>query len=179
MIVNDYYRWPAQLIVQDIFYQNHQRLKKHLSDIENRIEQLPACYAETDDISIQSVKLIFASMTQQLKSHLIKENMVVQSFVRRYTKALLKDSLLRKPGYHSACPLIDCLYNEHKSENDLLEQFIGLVNLCALNREEDHKLKQLSDDLLAFKKVWNESIHLENDILFPKIVDMEAGLHSR
>ena len=176
MISNEYYHWPAQLIVQDIFYHNHQTLKKHLTEIENLIHQV-SIKSGADDISLQTVDAIFSSLTQQLKSHLIKENMVVQTFVRRYTKALLKDKKLSKSSFNSACPLINCMYNEHKTENNLLEQFIDLVDLCASNREEDSKLKQLSDALLEFKKIWDETLLLENDVLFPKIVDMEAGLH--
>lgn len=132
-------------------------------------------YHGTQSRKLSEAHLIFMNCALKVEKHLKKEALTVLPFAKRYAKAIRNNTL--KSGLQSACPSIQKMYQEHKSE-----KFPFKLILKLLNQEEipaDHQVlhKRISKNLDTLEDRWSNLIRLENDVLFPKIIEMESILY--
>jgi iron-sulfur cluster repair protein YtfE (RIC family) len=103
-----------------------------------------------------------------------KEAIAVLTVARRYTRALEQGKKLGKPGLHSVCPAIHQMYLEHKSEMLRFKLLWHLMSQVSLKNSPLYETTY--QQLYVLQSQWQAQVQLENDILFPKIIGMEAQL---
>lgn len=169
----EYYYWPVDMLVQYPVKDHHDHLLRMMKETRADIEELLSIHGPNHPL-LYEVKRKYLQCTEELISHLSKETIAVLPYAKKYTQELKKHSWLRKPGQNSVCYFIDAMYNEHKSGKIY---FNGIAELMKLVDLQDHVLHQnICITLEEMNFCWQELVRLENDILFPKLVEMEARL---
>ena len=167
----DYYYWPADLLAQYLVKEYHVHLLEMVKKVTADFEQLLSTHGTSYPL-LYEVHNQYSHCTQELLSHLSREAVAILPYARRYTQELKKQRCLRKPGHYSVCHSIDRMYHEHKKI-----YFNRLAELMHCVDIEDSALYQsLCIALQEISVLWQELVRLENDVLFPKLVELEATL---
>jgi regulator of cell morphogenesis and NO signaling len=105
-----------------------------------------------------------------------KEELILFPFVRKMAKAKHSNTKLEKPHFGTIENPIQMMMNEHTTEGERFRKIEELSNnytpphdACNTYRVTFALLKEFEQDL-------HLHIHLENNILFPKAIELEKQL---
>ncbi|WPP47983.1 hypothetical protein [Catalinimonas niigatensis] len=170
----EYYYWPADLLVQYLVKDHHEHMLQMMKEVKTELRDLLTTYGVSYPL-LHEVQRQYLQCAEALLSHLSKEAIAVLPYAKRYTQELKKQNGLRKTGFYSVCPFIDAMYTEHKSEKIHFDKLIDLME--HIDMKDNVLYQNVSLTLEEMRFCCQELIHLENDILFPKLVEMEATLN--
>jgi regulator of cell morphogenesis and NO signaling len=174
MIKEKYYYWPTDMLARRIA-NHHREMREKLTEIKATFAQLASAYGAMHP-ELHVANLLLLQGIREIETHFSKESMTVLAFAKRYTKELKKQKELRKPGLYSACPSIHKMYLEHKQENHRFILLFNLMDRVSISDKDSFLYEtacQKSNELISH---WNKLVQLENDVLFPKIIEMESTL---
>lgn len=167
--------WNLEFLTDYIVNVHHRYLYENLPFTEELVHKV--AYKHGDRYpSLRAVQQTFDALKAELLNHLQKEEMALFPFIRQMVQTR---SLLR-PGTDGRSATIQgpvtCMEHEHDDAGTLLFQIRALtsdyeppVDACNSHRLMLAKLAELEADLM-------QHIHLENNILFPKALQLEKQL---
>lgn len=132
-------------------------------------------YQGTQSPKLSEAHLIFMNCAFKAEKHLKKEALTVLPFAKRYAKAIRNNTL--KAGLKSACPSIQKMYLEHKSEKFPFKLIMELLTQEEIPVDYQVLYDRIFKNLVKLENRWLRLTRLENDILFPKIIEMESILY--
>ena len=171
-----YGQWKPDFLIDYIINIHHAYLYQTLPALQavliSFIEGHKKKYPE-----LVSVQTIFMALADSLQVHIQNEDATIFPYLKQ-----IINTYRRKESYGSLFvktmrkPLNEIIQKEHKQITDLLMQLRVAARsyaipdgACTNYQVILHKLKELDNDLVQHK-------HLENNILFPKVMDMEKEL---
>ncbi len=165
---------PLHALCDHIEQTHHQYLKKELPRLTQLIEKVVQVHGERH-AELQKIQQVFASLRGELEPHMFKEERILFPAVRQLEQS---ESAPAFPFGTVANP-IDVMEHEHDAAGAALAQLRELTNdftppddACTAYRELWRSLGILEADL-------HQHIHKENNILFPRAIELEARRSSR
>ncbi|MBF9254128.1 iron-sulfur cluster repair di-iron protein [Pontibacter sp. 172403-2] len=171
----DYASWELSFLADYIVNVHHKYVR----------EAIPALYEYTSKIArvhgknhpeLFDIARHFANVASELESHMPKEERVLFPFIKQLDEAKKSNIKLDKPAFGSIQHPINMMEMEHEvAGNDMeaIRELSGNYTLpadaCATYTVAFKKLQEFEDDL-------HRHIHLENNILFPKAVELEKEI---
>jgi regulator of cell morphogenesis and NO signaling len=121
---------------------------------------------------MQQVFNLFATLQLEMDSHMQKEEMVLFPRIKEVDKALEQksDQPVINAGYISNP--IHMMETEHEEAGELLAQIRQLTNDYTPPPDACTTFRISLAELRSFEEDLHRHIHLENNILFPRIVKM-------
>lgn len=171
-----FHDWSTNFLIDFIINVHHEYLKTAVPValeyvtrfMEGHLKKFP---------ELQPLQEIVAKLHGDIPSHLLSEEEIFFPYIRQISNA----HLYREP-YASLLvktlrkPLQVTMRQEHDVINKLLQQMRRLTNdytipdkACVTHRVTFHKLQELDNDL-------TQHLYLENDILFPRAIEIEKEL---
>lgn len=174
-IKEELYEWPAELLVNCIVTTHHKSICMMITEIRQLFGKLvKACGpAHPEILDLQGLYLHCA---WKLEAHVAKEEITILPYVRRYSKELKKLHRKGNPCQYSVCPSIHAMYHEHKIENQRFNLLLELFEELKIPDNVHPLTEKIRRKLYELRHLWQMQVDLENDVLFPKIVEMEALL---
>jgi regulator of cell morphogenesis and NO signaling len=152
---------PLPAVIDHIVSTHHDYLKRELPALQDRIDRI----AHNPALSHT-----FARLRAELEAHLMKEENILFPVIRAYVDARNHARPLPRVPFGSVANPIRMMEHEHENATEALailsEEIPALTSPAQL---------ALRDDLLAFLADMRQHIHLEDDILFPRAIRLEAG----
>ena len=122
---------------------------------------------------LESMRSIFQGLAQELTMHMMKEEMVLFPYIERMEEAVIQKEPILPPPFGTVQNPVRMMEHEHdsagKAMRGLRETSLGYsapVDACISFRTLYQTLEQFEADL-------HQHIHLENNILFPRAIQME------
>lgn len=171
----DFHLWSADQLADYITTVIHPNIQKKVDEVKAGF--LVMTTFQNPEGDLLKAKDLFWEGMAKMENHLRKEAAVIMSFAKRYKKELQKEDKTRKPGLMSACPSIHEMYQYHKTEDLHFDLILAIIKKFEAQLQKLQAYQETCMGLLELKRLWNEQVKLENDILFPKIVEMEALLY--
>jgi len=116
---------------------------------------------------------IFAGLSQELTSHLMKEEMVLFPYIIRMEEAVIEKAPILPPPFGTVQNPVAMMEHEHDSAGHALramreisQGYTAPADACVSYQTLYKALAELEADL-------HQHIHLENNILFPRAIEME------
>jgi regulator of cell morphogenesis and NO signaling len=116
---------------------------------------------------------LFYESAGNLAQHMKKEELILFPFIKKMQMAKDAGEAMPQPQFGTVGNPIAMMKAEHEDEGDRFEAMSKLTNgftppdyACNTWRVSYSLLKEFQDDLF-------QHIHLENNILFPKAIEME------
>ncbi|ELR72004.1 Nitric oxide-dependent regulator DnrN or NorA [Fulvivirga imtechensis AK7] len=172
----DYYLWPADLLANYVIKGHHIAILQLISEAKTSFGHLVEIYGH-EYPQVYEMQNLFSFCAWKLEAHFGKEAITILPYVRRYTTELKKHRTKRKSTLYSVCPSIHKMYYEHKAEKLRFDLLLKLMRQAALPAEDSPVFETTYRKLKELKTRWHELTLLENNILFPKIIEMEAILN--
>ncbi|AMM52586.1 hemerythrin [Rufibacter sp. DG15C] len=168
----DFQSWDLSFLADYIVNIHHKYVR----------EAIPALYEYTAKIArvhggrhpeLIEVAKHFTNVANELEAHMPKEERVLFPFIKQVNEAKQKGEKLDRPAFGTLQNPINMMEMEHEAAGTELEAIRTLTHnyalpedACATYQVAFAKLQEFEDDLFRH-------IHLENNILFPKALEME------
>jgi regulator of cell morphogenesis and NO signaling len=169
---------PVGRLIQHIVRVHHQRVRQELPGLAEMAHKLAAKRGDRAP-ELKSVEALAEELRADLFSHIQKEEQVLFPFISE----MAENTTVGTPSPHecfgSVARPISMMMQEHESAGRTMVELRRLTNgfeppawACATHIA-------LFGGLRAFELDLEQHVHLENDVLFPRAIEMEAALNRR
>jgi regulator of cell morphogenesis and NO signaling len=148
---------------------HHQYLRGAMPRVTAQISELRR------DLPIGAIAPIFASMRAELELHMQKEELVLFPFIARLEQAVAVGLPPPRPPFGSVENPIRMMEQEHDSALVALAELRRLTDGYSVPAHAGQAQQMLFGELAELERDLMEHIRLENDILFPRAVELEKG----
>ncbi len=169
-------QWPLLFLVDYIFHVHHGYVKQTIPGLSQQLSSFAAGHSKKYPY-LASVNGTFSELVKALLLHMQNEEESIFPYVRQITNTYERNEVYGSLFVRTMRqPLAETIEKEHDRISRLL---LGLreqtnnysldENACTNHQVIYHKLREFDADLVQHK-------HLENDILFPRVLEMEKSL---
>ena len=127
----------------------------------------------TEVIEINDLVIAIA---KELAVHMKKEEHVLFPFIKLLLIADKQGVKPETPDFETANNLIESMENEHENAGDIFKRIAILSNNYTPPKEACNTFRALYAKLQEFEEDLHQHVHLENNILFPKTIQLEKKL---
>lgn len=165
-------------LIHHIVRVHHQRIRQDLPSlarltrtvIDERGDKAP---------ELKKVEELIEQLHTEMLEHIRKEEQVLFPFIVQMEES----SVTAYPPAHACFRTVShpvfMMVQEHESANSIMKEIRRCTGDFAIPESACPAHIALLDGLLEFENNLREHIHLENDILFPRSIQMEAELQNR
>lgn len=120
------------------------------------------------------VRVIFDGLAQELATHMMKEEMVLFPYIVRLEEAALAGEPPVPPPFGTVRNPVRMMENEHESAGEALRELRSLSNGYTAPADACLSYRTLYETLSDFEADLHRHIHLENNVLHPRAVELEG-----
>lgn len=171
----DFRSWPADLLADYVEKTHHRYVEEKTPIISAFLDKLCKVHGQAHP-ELFEVRELFSASAQDLAAHMKKEELILFPFIKNLVQAKLKGGPVPQAPFGSVENPINMMTHEHTVEGERIRK-IGEITAeytppdgaCQTYRVTYAMLQDFENDL-------HKHIHLENNILFPKALQMEGEL---
>lgn len=168
--------WSLDLLTNYIIQNHHQYVKKALPEIQSILDKVCARHGP-HHAELHEIRDQFQVMSKDLQAHMYNEEHVlfpaIQALVRESTR-LLPVSDTPAHSMSNLNPVIATLENEHDLVGHCLHRIREVSNHFTLPADACSSFASLYRRLQEFETDLHMHVHLENNLLFPKALSLQA-----
>ena len=171
----DYQSWPLDLLADYIEKKHHRYVQDKTLEIQPYLDKICRVHGEHHP-ELFEIKNEFNASAGELAAHMKKEELILFPFIRKMVKVKQENSNVEAANFGTVKNPIQMMMDEHTVEGNRFRRIEELSNnytppqdACNTYRVSFALLKEFEQDL-------HLHIHLENNILFPKAVEIENDL---
>ncbi|SFG46357.1 iron-sulfur cluster repair di-iron protein [Pontibacter chinhatensis] len=168
----EYNKWDLGFLADYIVNTHHKYLQEAIPALYEYTTKIARVHGSRHPELLEVVKH-YTNVANELEAHMPKEERVLFPYIKQLEEAKKSGVKLEPAGFGSIQNPINMMEMEHESAGGEMERIRELTNnytlpadACATYTVAFKKLKEFEDDLFRH-------IHLENNILFPKAIEME------
>ncbi len=170
-----YNDWSIDFLADYIQNMHHGYVRKTLPEIRSYAAKVAAVHQQEHPELIQIAELV-EEIHEELSAHMVKEEKVLFPYVKELVKAKANTQPLYAAQFGTVQNPINMMEMEHEMVGKNLEQIRLLSKNYALPADACASYKLLFSLLNEFESDLFIHIHLENNILFPKALQLEKQL---
>ena len=174
----DYQSWPLDLLTDYIEKKHHRYVEQRIPEIKQYLDKLCKVHGENHQ-ELFEVKELFNQSAEQLTMHMKKEELILFPVIRKMTLARLKNEKISPAPFGTVENPIQMMMNEHSNEGDRFYKIEELTNEFKVPSDGCNTYMVTLSMLKEFQEDLHIHIHLENNILFPKAIELEKALISK
>lgn len=170
--VHDFDSWDIGFLADYIIHTHHQYVSKAIPQILPLAQKVADVHGEHHAEVIQ-INELFQELAEELLSHMQKEEQILFPFIKELAASHSAGNCAEDSCFGTVAGPISVMEHEHEHAGVILKELFRLSDgytppedACNTFRVLFGKLKEFEDDL-------HRHIHLENNILFPKAIEME------
>lgn len=170
-----YNQWALDFLADYIVYQHHAYTKNMIPRIAAMVEAVVAVHVEQHP-ELHAINANWQAVSGELVMHMQKEELMLFPYIKRLVRSEQEGTQIQPPKFGSAADLIQKMEDEHQSTGDQLRALEELSNGFTPPADACNTFEMLYFFLKEFQEKTIEHVHLENNILFPKAIALEAQL---
>lgn len=170
----DFKSWPLDLLVDYIEKRHHRYVEQKIPEIKPFLAKVVRVHGERHP-ELKEIETLFLDSAGELTKHMKKEELILFPFIKDLVKSKSSGEGTFAPFGTVQNP-ISMMMSEHDVEGERFRQIAALTDnytppadACNTYRVTFSLLQEFEDDL-------HTHIHLENNILFPKSIELESEL---
>lgn len=168
----DFKSWPPDLLADYIEKKHHRYITDTTPSLKQFLDKLCKVHGSNHP-ELFEINKEFTASSDELTSHMKKEETVLFPYVRQMADSGNKKEKPAGPSFGTVRNPIQMMMQEHDTEGERFRKISELSSnytppddACTTYRVAYSMLKEFENDL-------HLHIHLENNILFPKAIEME------
>lgn len=173
-----YNDWTAGFLADYIVNTHHSYVRKNLPDIAAYAQKVTQVHGNRHPELLRINQLV-AEINAELTAHLVKEEKILFPYIKALTEADGNTQPLQAAHFGTVQHPINMMEMEHEHAGKNLEEIRKLSNNYALPEDACATYSLLYRSLDEFEEDLHLHIHLENNILFPKALQIEKELNGK
>ncbi|MBI3644665.1 MAG: iron-sulfur cluster repair di-iron protein [Acidobacteriales bacterium] len=161
----------AELIAH-IVGTHHVFVRREIPQLTNLLEKVCTKHGANHP-ELQHIRTVFRGLGQELMLHLMKEENILFPYIERMEESVLQHEPILPPPFGTVANPVHMMEHEHddagaalKALREASKDYTAPADACTSYRALYHALE-------AFEKDLHQHIHLENNVLFPRALEME------
>jgi len=118
----------------------------------------------------------FAGLGQEMYAHMQKEEQILFPYIERLERAKEGEEPFEPPFFQTVRNPVHMMMQEHDSAGDALKAMRNLSSGYQTPAEACESYREVYRSLAEFEADMHTHVHLENNILFPRAVALEAKI---
>ncbi|MHB1687242.1 MAG: iron-sulfur cluster repair di-iron protein [Ignavibacteriaceae bacterium] len=171
-------QWELDFLIDYIINNHHKYIRQSGPVINAHIEKVAAVHGKNHPETIETAKL-FLIIHKDLKQHLMKEEEILFPYIKYLVRVKNENAPLEKPYFSTIANPIKMMETEHQSAGDIFSQIRKLTNDFGLPADACSTYNISFKELNEFELDLHRHIHLENNILFPKSIELERNIFNK
>ena len=164
----------AELIAH-IVSRYHVSLREELPRLEKLISKVEGVHGKNHP-ELLRVHAIFQSLQSELMPHMMKEEQVLFPYIEQVEHSMQSHHPVPAAHFGTVRNPIRMMTEEHDDAGVQLREMRTATNGFTLPADACASYRTLYQALEEFERDLHEHIHLENNILFPKAIQLESHL---
>jgi regulator of cell morphogenesis and NO signaling len=164
--------YPVPLIIEYLKHKHHEFVKKKLPFIVTLVEHLQGKNEAQEEI-VADLKFVFPLFIEDFIRHIYQEEDTLFQYILDLENALKGQYkpgvLLKRLGENS----LQKFAIEHDVHEDEMRGIRNITNNYALDSDMGLEFKVLYKELLGFEKMLEVHAKVEDEVLFPKALELE------
>lgn len=165
---------PAEL-TDYIVKRHHSYVRENIPFLQKSLGKICQVHGENHP-ELFRVNELFVGSAGNLTTHMQKEEIMLFPYIKSLFKAKNNNLAPPSPVFGTVSNPIAAMIDEHENEGQRFDEISALTNKYSIPEDActtyEVTLRLLSD----FENDLHRHIHLENNILFPKAVELESEL---
>lgn len=170
-----YDEWNLDFLADYIVNTHHSYVKKSLPDIRGYADKVAKVHGDFHP-ELLSIHLLVEKIYEELSTHLEKEEKILFPFIKKLLVSSESGQPIPHTHFGTVRNPITVMETEHEMAGRDLEEIRILSNNYALPEDACASYSLLYRMLDEFENDLHIHIHLENNILFPKALELEKRL---
>lgn len=168
----DWQKESVTALIDHIVSTHHMYVKSESPRIQQLLAKVVSVHGQNHP-ELLRVQEIFSALAQELASHLMKEEQILFPYLVQMDAATGTAASAPSSCFGTVQNPIRMMMFEHDSAGDALRDLREVTSNYATPADACITYKTLYQAIEAFEKDLHQHIHLENNILFPRSLEME------
>jgi len=164
-------------LIGHIVRTHHVFVRREVPQLESLLEKVCAKHGANHP-ELVHIRSLFHGLGQELMTHLMKEENILFPYIERMEEAVVQHDPILPPPFGTVANPVHMMEHEHDSAGIALRALREASRDFAPPADACTSFQALYRELAEFEKDLHRHIHLENNVLFPRAVEMEEN-HNR
>ncbi|QKK08588.1 MAG: iron-sulfur cluster repair di-iron protein [Planctomycetota bacterium] len=149
---------------------HHAYLREELPRLDFMTKKVAQVHGDAEP-RLHEIRQVFVTCREELEAHMLKEERVLFPMIRELEQA---DGAV---AFHcgSLANPIEMMEHEHDSAGHAMSRFKELTDGYAPPEWACNTYRAMVDGLAAFERDMHQHVHKENNVLFPRALELEAS----
>jgi len=166
---------PLGELTEHIKNQHHRYVREAIPRIKTLLEKVQAKHGENHP-ELAEIKISFHQVGKEMIMHMQKEEQILFPYIEALDRAANEKGGIEPPFFQSVRNPIHAMMKEHDAAGALVKQIHNSSAEYAEPADACTSYKALLQELREFELDLHQHVHLENNILFPRAVELEAAV---
>ena len=171
-----YNEWSLDFLVDYIINNHHKFSRNVLPQISEHAKKVASVHGENHP-ELNEIYHIVVQLHADIFNHLDKEEEILFPYIKELTEADGRDEHPPEPDFQTAENPIVMMEEEHEDSAEAIAEIRELSNGFTPPKDACTTYKLLYQELENFEQDLHKHVHLENNILFPKALELEKRLN--
>jgi regulator of cell morphogenesis and NO signaling len=162
-------------LTQHIVSHHHNYVRREAPRLEMLLDKVVTKHGDAHR-ELDSIRELFSAMSQELFAHMLKEEHVLFPFLQKMEAAAGKGEPLLSSCFDSVGVPIARMLADHDDAGELTARIRALSGNYEAPADACPSYSGLYHGLQEFERDLHRHVHLENNILFPRALEMERTL---
>jgi len=169
--------WQTELLadlVDHINHTHHKYTREELARLRPLLDRVCSVHGKNHPELLQ-IRVSFHGTAQEMTTHMMKEEMVLFPYIVRMEEAVLQKESILPPPFGSLENPVATMMHEHDSAGEALRAMRRASAGFTPPGDACISYQTLYKALADFEADLHQHVHLENNILFPRALEMERA----
>lgn len=171
----EYDAWPLRELVDYIIRRHHKYVETQTPKIQAYLEKLGRVHGDRHP-ELFTIRQLFNEVGGELAVHMKKEELMLFPFIKKIERAKETNTAAESPLFSSVKSPVKMMMDDHAEEGVKFEKIAELSGNYEVPTDGCSTYALTYQLLKEFERDLHLHIHLENNILFPKSIRLEAEL---
>lgn len=171
----NYSEWNLIDLINHIVDTHHSYVRNTIPTIKSHLEIITSKHG-TNHPFLHDVKSLFNDLSEEMVAHMMKEEQILFPLIKYIVETERYNEKPKTRGYGSVQNPIRQMEVEHDRAGNIMHKIRQLTNEYDLPTDACTTFALTYDELKEFEKDLHKHVHLENNILFPKTIELESSM---
>jgi regulator of cell morphogenesis and NO signaling len=162
---------PLSELISHIKNTHHVYTRNEIKRLGSLFEKVCSVHGANHP-ELRYLRETFSELAQELMMHMMKEEAVLFPYIERTEESFLAKEPILRPPFATMRNPVAMMMHEHESAGEALRSMSELSDGYTAPPDACLSYQTLYQALAAFETDLHEHIHLENNILFPRAIEM-------
>lgn len=170
----DFQKATLSELVGHILDKHHVYTKEEMARLEPLIDKVIAAHGENHP-ELRKLGELFQELCADLKPHMLREEQILFPYIVEMEMSALQNRPAPFAPFGTVSNPIRMMMMEHDAVGDLLRELRAVSSSYTVPADGCISYQTLYQALEAFEGDLHQHIHLENNILFPRAIELEGS----